>query len=610
MVVEMVEPERDGGDTLIAVHSIGFETEQDQPQKEGASETHRRKWTTAFGLALMAIALYAPLIGWGAPHATASNRAKTFATDEILPLEALAEMHNTFVVSKPNRNYGYPWWHYFVVAVAQAPYLGYLRLSGGMENPSPEYPFGLRDPVGALRALTLIGRMVSVFMAAGVVVAAYYFARCLWGHLAGVITALLTALNYLMFYYSRAGNLDVPAFFWSAVGMAIFAKIMTAGLTVRRAAWLGVFAGLAMATKDQSVVIFLPLGCCLLSSRFCRAIGTSGRWRPIMAGLLASLAAYAIGTGMIVDPQRHITHVSALLFEPRRLSGGAAYWPTHPRTWTGVLALSGDYLRGLAAMASPPLLLISIAGAALALRRSPRLLAFTLPVAALFAMVFLPTGIVVLRYLLPLALIFSAFAAYVVVTLRDSRLRPLWIPSLVILCGWQTLIGADLSYAQYHDTRYAAAEWFEREAAAGARVEYFGAPETMPHLSPEIISGPVAGRKRWVGEFGHGLSTLRYLTNEGPEYVVVIPDWTSQPGMERSADCPPEVYAALNDGSIGYSQAVFFHPRALLGDWRFRPPLDNPSVCPPVRVYARHDVLSPPSRGAAKAQPESGIGTN
>jgi hypothetical protein len=38
-------------------------------------------------LAAAAIALYAPLVGWGIPHATAPDRTKTFATDEILPLE-------------------------------------------------------------------------------------------------------------------------------------------------------------------------------------------------------------------------------------------------------------------------------------------------------------------------------------------------------------------------------------------------------------------------------------------------------------------------------------------------------------------------------------------
>lgn len=569
-----------------------------QAHEVSRSDERRRARVTTIGLALMAVALYAPLIGWGAPQATAPNRIKTFATDEILPLETLAEMHNTFVVSKPDRSYGYPWWHYFVGAAAQAPYLSYLRLTGGLGVSSPEYPYGLQDPVQSLRWLTLIGRMVSVLMGAGVVVAAYYFGSVLWGHLAGVVTALLTMFNYLMFYYSRTGNPDVPAFFWSSVGLAIFAKILIAGLTVRRAAWLGVFAGLAMATKDQAVVIFLPLGCCLLFPRLIQTSESSTRWRPILAGLAASLIAYAVGTGLIVDPQRHLTHVHALFFDQQRVTGAFAYWPPHPRTLAGTMNLFGDYLRKLASSASLPVLLTAVAGVSLALRYRPRLLILLLPAPALFVMVIWPAGIAVLRYLLPLSLLVSAFAAYALMEARGSRLRPIWIPLLVILCGWQLLIGADLTYAQYHDTRYEAADWFKREAKAGDRVEYFSAPETMPYLSSGIISRPVAGRVRWVGEFGHGPAVLQYLMKEGPEYVVVVPDWTSQPGMERSADCPPEVYAALKDGSAGYALAAYFPPRSLFArfftsGWRVRPPLDNPSVCPPARIFARRDVSRP-----------------
>ena len=89
-------------------------------------------------LIALALVLYLPTIGWGIPHANSPERTKTFATDAILPLEALAEMHNTFIVSKPDRNYGYPWWHYAVVAGAQAPYLAYLLATGGTAEAAVE----------------------------------------------------------------------------------------------------------------------------------------------------------------------------------------------------------------------------------------------------------------------------------------------------------------------------------------------------------------------------------------------------------------------------------------------------------------------------------------
>ena len=67
--------------------------------------TREQTRITVLVLFALAILIYAPLIGWGVPHANAPDRTKTYAVDEILPLEGLAEMHNTFVISKPDRNY-------------------------------------------------------------------------------------------------------------------------------------------------------------------------------------------------------------------------------------------------------------------------------------------------------------------------------------------------------------------------------------------------------------------------------------------------------------------------------------------------------------------------
>lgn len=565
-----------------------------------ASQKHNR--LTALILGLVAIALYAPLIGWGLPYATAPDRTKTFATDEILPLEALAEMHNTFVVSKPDRNYGYPWWHYFIVALVQAPYLIYLLISGRMQSPAPDFPFGLQDPVGALQVLTLIGRTVSVLMAAGVVIAAYYFAKNLWGYLVGLITGLLTMFNYLMFYYARTGNLDVPMFFWSSIGLVIFAKIMVDGLTIRRAAWLGVFAGLAMATKDQAVLLFLPYAFVLLLPRFNHLPGYQYQLKPLLIGLGTSVLAYLIGTGMVVDPQRHITHVYALLFDQERVAVVSDYWSPHPKTWGGFANLSRDFVQRLVTALSPPVLVTAVAGVLLVLKSSAWRLILLLPVAALFFLVYLPTGFAVLRYILPFILIINAFAAYAVVSLRRSYLRPLWVPSLIVLCGWPLLIGADLTFAQYYETRYAASAWLKTYAQPGDQIEYFGGTQKIPHLPAEIKTQRIAGRLKWKGESGHGPSVLQYLVEQGPEYLLIIPDWTSQPGMDHSADNPPEVYAALINGSVGYAQVAFFPTPSLPLSPLPRPSLDNPSVSPPVRIFARNDILNRPGHISMRGQ--------
>lgn len=69
--------------------------------------SRKQIYLTALLLGFAAIVLYLPMIGWGVPYTTAPNRTKTFTTDEILPLETLAEMHNTFVAIHRTANLGF-----------------------------------------------------------------------------------------------------------------------------------------------------------------------------------------------------------------------------------------------------------------------------------------------------------------------------------------------------------------------------------------------------------------------------------------------------------------------------------------------------------------------
>ena len=401
------------------------------------------------------------------------------------------------------------------------------------------------------------------------------------------MAAGLTTVNYLMFYYSRTGNLDVPAFFWSAIGLAILANVLTNGLTTRRAVWLGVFAALGVATKDQSVALFLPVCLVLLLPRFNQASGRPRWLAPLVVGLLVAIGVYLAATGMLVDPRRHMTHVYSLLFNPSRLSAGGAYFTPTPHSWLGFLQMAWTFGSGLAAMMSPPVLLTAAVGCALVLRDNRWHAIWLMPFATIFGLLIWLPGHMILRYLLPLTLFVDAFAAVALVRLRASRFRAAFVPLVILLVGTRLAMGIDLSYAQWRDTRYAAADWFRSNARAGDRIEYFGVAETLPALGPELISRRVMGRTQWIREAGHGPGMLDYLIREGPKYVIVVPDWTSLPALEHSGDCPPEVYAALLDGSAGYTLAAHITTPALLPRFLRRPRLDYAMVAPPVRIFLR-----------------------
>jgi hypothetical protein len=538
-------------------------------------------------LALLAFALYLPLIGWGLPYATTAARTRTLAVDELLPLEALGEMRNTFGTATPDRNYGYPWWHYFALAAVQAPYVGYLKLTGALTGAQAGYPFGLKDPVSALRDLTLIGRALSVVMGAGIVALSYAFARTLWEHRTGVLAAAITLLAYPQVYYSRVGNPDVALVFWSAFGLVAFASILREGVSVRRCVAFGLAAGLAMGAKDQGLVVFLPLALALLLPRVQQAGDARFAVKPLALGLAAACASYAIATGMIVDPKRHLLHVYYLFFQQSGVTWMPFYHPPLPRTPGGIAEMLAGTAAGLSAMSSLPVLAAASVGAVLAWRRDARYLVLLLPIPVLFLLLTLPTGAVVYRYYYPLSPIVAAFAASALVWLGAAWSRNAMVLGIAVVLGWQGLVALDLSYAQWHETRQVAGEWFRRHAAAGDVVEYFGVEQYLPPLPAQIATRRIAGRESWKGETGHGGRLLGYLEREGPRYVYVTPDHSSQPGMEYSGDCPPEVYEALMDGSAGYRLAAYFPTPTLMPRPFERPRLDYPSVSPPVRIFER-----------------------
>jgi hypothetical protein len=305
---------------------------------------------------------------------------------------------------------------------------------------------------------------------------------------------------------------------------------------------------------------------------------------------MSSLAAYIVATGMLVDPQRHLLHVYYLFAEPDRLSYMSFYRPGQPRTWQGILGMLRDSGAGIVAMISLPVLAFSALGLAGSWNTARRYILFLLPFPVLFFALTFPTGIVAYRYYYPLTLMVDAFAAAGIMWLGRHSGRVPATAACVLVLGWRALIAADLSYAQANETREMAAAWFLQHGNAGDSVEFFGVEQYMPPLPAHILSRRIAGREDWKKETGHAGRLGYYLRHEGPRFIFVTPDHTSQPGVERSGDCPPEIYDALLDGSAGYRLAAHFTTPTLLPGPLVRPRLDYPAVSPPVRIFERVPV--------------------
>lgn len=510
-----------------------------------------RKWLAVWFAG--AVLLYLPGILWGLPSANAPNRVVPFGPDELAPLPPAAELYNVFVSRHPPFNPQYPLFHYFVEALFVGPGLVWFRLTGALSAPTASYPFGFQDPVEALRILTVLGRISSLLAGAGVIVASVWIATRLWGKRVGVFAGLLTATQYSMGYYARTANVDVPALFWIALGLATVVWILERGWTTANAVLFGACAALATATKDASYASFALPGIFLIW----RARNSAGR-RPLLVAGVTSAICYLLACGVLFHPGRYLDHLHFI-------TGGSPTGPYHgvPADLAGFLSLTGTSLQHVADILGLPTLLLAVAGIGLMVR-SERWLLILLGVIpwTLFFVIF-AARVSLLRFWIPSCWILGLFAARGA-DLLFLRRRYLAAACVAIAAGWGLLGQADLLWQSIHDTRYAAAGWFRAHAHAGDHVLFFKSPEKLPALPDGVISV-------------QGIGPTATLDSK-PEFVIDVP-WESEEISARFVS--PSLLDALYQGKAGYRIAAQWKPQSLFS----RRPLSF--VNPPVTIFQR-----------------------
>jgi hypothetical protein len=549
-------------------------------------------------LFLIAVAVYLPGFWWGAPYVTAAapEQIRSWGTDDLTPLGPLADLHN-LIEPKPDRNLAYPLMHSFIVAAAYAPYLAFLWLTGGMTSISATYPYGLVDPVGTLKILTYISHLISVFMGAGIVVAAYDTGRTLWNHRTGLIAALLTMVSFPMFYYSRTGNVDIPMQFFLALALAFFARILTGGLTVQRAVWLGIFAGLAAGTKEQAAAAFLALPLILLPLHWRKVkdavpLRSLAFWKAPVAAGIAVFLAFGFGSGLFISPERFFAHIEFARQRMSELDANSLFFiQAYPRTPEGNLALTRLLTGYLVDIMTLPGLFLAGLGLLWIGRKEPLKATFVLPAVTYLLVLFFATHSGMMRYLMPAAYILTFFTARILAGAWESRQVVLRTAAVVLALGifsLNLLRGVDLTYAMLNDSRYAAAEWMQQNTLSGDRAEYLGISWSLPPLKEGVtisLAVPFDGVRGPLYPEDQAAEKIRIGWQERrPELIVIVPDYTVPTGIPYSAACPPEIYSALLKGELGYQLAAHFETQTLL-PWVQRPKLDYPTVNPPIRIF-------------------------
>jgi hypothetical protein len=556
---------------------------------------------TALKVALVTFAVYAAGLGWGLPHATGPDRVDSWGVDDEAPLGPLAEIHN-IIEPKPNRNLGYPLLYSFVVAAAYSPYLVYLWATDGIQAPMPLFPFGLADPVSSLRTLALIAHVVTALMATAVVLGAFAAARVAWGLRAGVIAALFALTVPPMFYYARTGNVDVPMLCFIALAFAAFAHIVVLGHTVRRGVLLGVFVGLALATKEAALGAFLAMPLVVLGVYRKQhpelTIGQWRFWKPHVLALGAAVLALGAGSGLFVEPGRYIAHLHYLTSRVTMMAEANVTAPvqTFPFTLAGHAEYGWATIAGLASILTVGGVALALAGVVVSVLRRERAALLILPVLTYLAYIFITLRVAQFRYLLPAAFLMAGFSARG--TLAAWQARPavvrvagLSVAALVLIV--QSLRGVDLTYQMINDSRFAAGRWLEQHARSGDRIEYFGPSQKLPPLDAQWSTKRAAEyRGMYVPARVDAVMVTEILAGwreRGTRFVIELPDHTSPAGGLHSHTFPPSLFDDMVRDLHGFRLVARFRTRPLF-PWLPATPLDYPTVNPPIHIFeAVHD---------------------
>lgn len=550
--------------------------------------------TGVIAFAAIALCFYSIGAWWGIPQGTSAEFVKSWGVDDESPLGPLTEIHN-ILHPKPNQWLSYPLLYSFITVAAYAPYMAYLLIVGKFSSPGAEYPFGFADPASALQTLTLIAHMVSAVMGALTVGATYYIGNALSGRLTAAFYATLTLVSFPLVYYARNGNVDATSLAFVALTVAVLARISMTELSTRRAVWLSIFGGLALAAKESAVGVFLPIPLLLIYWQYRAGLAgnrltTTGAFvKLVLLCLVVSFLAFGLGSGLFVDPHRYFAHVHYL----RKLletvaAGETRVASTYPFTLAGNLGYATEMIRRTASAISFPGLMAALLGVYIAARSRTVAVVPAVLAVVYFTYLFLTYRLAQVRYLLPVIMLLLFYVPYAAAHAENAVLRVVALGLAALALVFGCLNAVDFTYRMLSDSRYAAAEWLQQKAVAGDTIAYFGTPENLPFL-PRGTRAEIATPAMSMYEQPDISDTkvaeiLEKWAADPPRFILLSPDHTQPYGIPYPHTVPPALYEGLVDGSFGYRQVAHLETPSLF-PWLPAPILDYPVVNPPIRVF-------------------------
>ena len=507
-------------------------------------------------------AIHAWPLDWGLPS------AHGWAPDELTPaavLEAVGQRFSNGWHSK------YPPFHHVVLAAAYAPWLS-------------RAPDARREHV-----LFRVGRLVSLILAAGIVVLVYLCGRELFDHLPALFAALVAGLSAPLAFYAKLANLDVPYVFWFTAALLAYLRLLQ-GHRLRHYIAMAACAAAAVATKDQAYGLFVVTAPFVVGAlhRHRRATGAP---QSLFATLLDRRLVGAAATSMFgvivldniwMNPGGFAAHVELIMGSASR------DFRMFDRSAGGLAALSAATARAVLFTLGAPAAAAALAGVVLAAvrwRENRRLLAVLVP-ALSYWLTFVAVVLYLYdRFVLPMAVVLALFAGKALAeAFARSRFKLVPLAGAAVVVATSALRAVSVDVLLARDSRYAVEDWLRQNAAPPAVVGAVGPSEYLPRLDD----------LQWR-RLGPSIERLRRVD---PDVVVVNADFARRAVVGGS---DAELYTALAAGTAGYRLALaqpasstlpFLDVAAFRGEDPARVHSNLDKVGPAILVYARE----PPAR--------------
>lgn len=430
------------------------------------------------GPLLLAILLL-DLVGlaWGLPHTLAPQ------PDDIAK-PTLDSIRQHFV--GPSK---YPKVHQLTLAVAYAPYLGWLWANGDLDVDghavSEVGASALKDPAAAITTLLLIARCVNVMLHLGLVALLFAAARRLTqADTPALAIAALFGLSPVLGLFARGTWVDVPMLFWFTAALLAWLRALEQPTRRRLLAYF-VLAVLAVCTKEQCAFALIPISLILVVHALRRDAAAAVPARRPVADL-----AVAGGVGLLL-----FALLNDLLWAPKLFFERLRWWGGEMEIYRGIMGgaasvatLAQDIAYGVWFAAGPVLAVLIVAAIARALVR-PSLAGWRLLLPMLIYPVWLAASIGFMqpRYTFPLVLLGTLLVAQqagvVIAALADRpTARRVLAWGLGVAVALQAAHAAQVAWALADAPLAPATRWLDEHVSDSTPVEIYQNEEELPGL--------------------------------------------------------------------------------------------------------------------------------